>query len=229
MARLLIHVEGQTEETFVNEVLCDHLIGQGYEAVGARLMGNARLRRRRAGIRPWPSAKRDILKHLRQDSGCIATTMVDFYGLPQEGDGAWPGRAQATSADVHEKATRVEHALLESVREEMGPAFNPERFIPFVMIHEFEGLLFSDCTAFGRGIGREDLEPQLRQIREGFSTPEHIDDSPLTAPSKRVEGLVSGYQKPLHGTLAALEIGLARIRAECNHFHRWMLTLESLA
>ena len=33
MARLLVHVEGQTEEAFVNEVLREHLVGVGYESV----------------------------------------------------------------------------------------------------------------------------------------------------------------------------------------------------
>jgi len=51
MPRLLIHVEGQTEEAFVNEVLGDHLLSVGYEYVAARIIGNARLRRRRGGIR----------------------------------------------------------------------------------------------------------------------------------------------------------------------------------
>jgi predicted ATP-dependent endonuclease of OLD family len=51
MARLLIHVEGETEETFVNELLADHLYNHGYEIVSARLLGNARLREKRGGIR----------------------------------------------------------------------------------------------------------------------------------------------------------------------------------
>ena len=96
MARLLIHVEGQTEETFVDEVLRDHLLTKGYETVGARIVGNARLRRQRGGIRPWHSMKRDIIHHLREDPACIATTIVDYYGLPQEGAAAWPGRANAS-------------------------------------------------------------------------------------------------------------------------------------
>jgi hypothetical protein len=45
-----------------------------------------------------------------------------------------------------------------------------------------------------------------------------IDDSPVTAPSKRVARLVRRYEKPLFGTLAALEIGLPTIRRECPHF-----------
>ena len=58
MARLLIHVEGQTEETFVNELLRAHLVTKGYHSVEARIVGNARLRERRGGIRAWPSAKK---------------------------------------------------------------------------------------------------------------------------------------------------------------------------
>jgi hypothetical protein len=49
MARLLVHVEGITEETFVNELLSVYLATRGYESVGARILGNARQRSRRAG------------------------------------------------------------------------------------------------------------------------------------------------------------------------------------
>jgi hypothetical protein len=109
----------------------------------------------------------------------------------------------------------------------MGDRFNLSRFVPFVIMHEFEGLLFSDCAAFSRGIYRPDLEPAFRAIREQFATPEEINDSPDTAPSKRIQGIVTGYQKPLLGVLAVLEIGLTAIRAECPHFDGWLKTLES--
>lgn len=46
MTRLLIHVEGQTEESFVNDILAPHLYGQGFTNVSARLLGNARQRER---------------------------------------------------------------------------------------------------------------------------------------------------------------------------------------
>jgi hypothetical protein len=111
----------------------------------------------------------------------------------------------------------------------MGNRFNSDRFVPFVVMHEFEGLLFSDCASFSRGIGRPDLEVRLQDIRDDFTTPEEINDSPITAPSKRVRDLVPGYEKPLLGVLAVLEIGLLRIRAECPHFDGWLNQLESLA
>ena len=228
MARLLIHVEGQTEESFVNEVLRSHLERAGYEMVSARIIGNARLRPRRGGIRPWPSVRRDIVNHLRQDSGCIATTMVDYYGLPQAGEAAWPGRAESSRLTPDRKANCVEAALQKDLAAEMGINYDARRFVPFVVMHEFEGLLFSDCAAFSKSIGRPELEPRLRQVREQFQTPEDINDSPVTAPSKRITDLVPGYEKPLFGTLAVLEIGLARIRSECPHFDAWLVQLENL-
>ncbi len=229
MARLLIHVEGQTEEDFVNEVLRDQLVTKGYHSVGAWIVGNARLRRHRGGIRPWPSVRKDIINHLKEDSGCIVTTMVDYYGLPQEGSAAWPGRKRAGTLSPIMRARYVEETLLDDLIGEIGDRRNLNRFVPFVIMHEFEGLLFSDCKAFCSSIGHPHLEAHFRAIREQFPTPEDINDSPVSAPSKRIEALVPGYQKPLQGVLAVLDIGLARIRAECPHFNGWLEKLESLA
>jgi len=227
MARLLVHVEGQTEETFVNEVLWPHLCGRGFTSVSARLVGNTRQRNRRGGIRGWDSVRKDILNHLKEDTGCLATTMVDYYGLPKSGEKAWPGREEAGRLPFPRKAPTVQNALLADIRGAMGAGFNPARFVPYVMMHEFEGLLFSDCERFAAGIGRPDLAPTFQAIRDAFNSPEEIDDSPVTAPSKRVEGLFSGYQKPVLGTLAARAIGLDAIRMECPLFRQWLERLEA--
>jgi hypothetical protein len=169
------------------------------------------------------------MNHLKEDPGCVATTLVDYYALPQGDSGGWPGRAQSKDLrTIEEKAHCVQHALLRDLVTEMGDRFNPRRFVPFVVMHEFEGLLFSDCAAFSRGIYRPELEGDFREIREQFVTPEEINDSPDNAPSKRIESLVPGYQKPFLGVLAALEVRLDRIRAECPHFDGWLRDLESL-
>jgi hypothetical protein len=228
ITRLLVHVEGQTEETFINEVVAPHLLATGYTSVGARIVGNARLRSRRGGIRAWPAVRMDIVKHLRGDFGCAATIMVDYYRLPATGAGAWPGRAGGQNLTTQEKASRVENALLDDMADAMGSEFESKRFVPFVVMHEFEGLLFSECAAFAAAIGRADLVPRLLAIRHGFETPEDINDSESTAPSKRVQILAPEYEKPIFGVLAALEIGLTRIRTECPHFHKWLTILESL-
>ena len=223
MTRLLVLVEGETEETFVNAVLAPHLHNFGYTNIGARLLGNARQRARRGGIRGWSSACRDLERHLRQDRAAAVALMADYYALPQSGPRAWPGRAASAGA------TAVETALQESVARRMGGGFDRDRFLPLVMMHEFEAMLFSDCVAFGTAIGRPDLIPDFQAIRDGFENPEDIDDSPDTAPSKRIEALFPDYEKPLMGSLAALEIGLERIRAECPHFRGWLERLEARA
>lgn len=227
MARLLVHVEGETEETFVNEILASRLYEFGYTVVSARSLGNSRQRERRGGIRSWNAVRGDILRHLTEDATCLATTMVDFYALPSTPPSAWPGRDSPSNLPYLERARLIEDALSADICKELGCSIDQSRFLPYVMMHEFEGLLFSDCERFGQGIGMPELTPHFQAIRDQFTTPEEINDSPITAPSKRVAELVRGYQKPFHGNLAALEIGLDAIRNECPHFRTWLEKLEA--
>jgi len=229
MDRLRVLVEGQTEEMFVRELLGPHLCRLGYSSVDAKIMGNARLRTQRGGVRGWQETKRDIVRHLRQDRGVIVTTMVDYYALPQGSSAhrAWPGRSDANSQPVERRAATVESAIAADVLTEMGNSWDSSRFVPFVVMHEFESLLFSDCAAFARGIGRPDVEPDFSSIRKVFKSPEEIDDSPRTHPSRRVAALVPDYEKPFHGNLAAVAIGLESIRRECHHFRGWLDRLEA--
>ena len=202
MPRLLVHVEGETEESFVNGVLRPHLVsGFGYTVVSARLLGNPRQRSKRGGVRSWKGVRREIVAHLHEDAETISTTMVDFYGMPQTDPHDWPGRAQANGMPFERKAEVVEEALALDVAAVAGGP--QERFLPFVVMYEYEGLLFSDPNRFAEAVGRKDLTAEFQAIRNRFSTPEEINDSPATAPSKRVESLVPRYQKPLMGTLAA--------------------------
>lgn len=127
IARVLIHVEGQTEETYVNELLAGHLEGFG-QFVSARILGNPRARSRRGGIVGWDSAARDITAHLKGDPTCFATLMVDYYGLPQREQRAWPGRAEAARKPFADKLPTVQRALRDDIARLMGESFNPDRF-----------------------------------------------------------------------------------------------------
>ena len=102
------------------------------------------------------------------------------------------------------------------------------RCIPYVQMHEFEGLLFSDPQALAASINKVRLSPKFTEIREQFSPPEDINDSPMSAPSKRITDLYSQYEKPTAGSIAALEIGLPKIRNECPLFDKWLTHLEKL-
>ncbi len=170
----------------------------------------------------WSAVRREIVRHLKEDRGCAATTMVDYYGLPTD----WPGRAAAVAPA--NRAGIIEDALLADLRGAMGARFDPARFVPYVAMHEFEAMLFSDCRQFARGVDQPGLAPKFQAIRDSFATPEEIDDSPDTAPSKQISKLIPGYRKPVSGLLAAQAIGLPRIRRECPHFSDWLDRLERL-
>lgn len=219
MSRLLIHVEGQTEETFVNSILAPHLHEYGFTKIGARLLGNARARERRGGIRSWDVARKEIDLHLAGDVGCVATTMVDYYALPDN----WPGKTTSLALPFEERGAHLQSALAQDFAIFSSRA---QRFVPFVLMHEFEALLFSDCQAFGHAVGQSQKIAEMEAIRAAFPTPEHINNSPLTAPSKRMLGIIPGYQKPLYGAVGALGIGLPKIKAECPHFRSWIEKLE---
>lgn len=226
MSRLLIHVEGETEETFVDEVLAPHLYNFGYSLVSARLLGNARMRAKRGGIKSWISVRDEILNHLRADVGCLSTIMVDYYALPQKDSSNWPQREASNALLFEEKPKVIQDAIHADICSQMGAGFNLDRFIPYIMMHEFEGLLFSDPEKLAASMGEASLRDSFAAIKANFSTPEHINDSPLTAPSKRILKLYPRYEKPLMGTLAVLEIGLDTIRRECPFFNTWITQLE---
>ena len=223
MQRILVHVEGYTEKDFVNTVLAPHLCHVGYTTVSARLLGNARQKNRRGGIKSWDSVRRSILNHLREDEDALATTMVDYYGLPH----TWPGReAAGRQTTLTERAATVEQAILDDVLREIG---HPQRLVPYVVMHEFEGLLFSNPDRFAQSIGKPDLASEFQAIRGEFQTPEDINDSPDTAPSKRVRKLYPRYQKRPMGVAAMQKIGLDAVREACPLFNGWVEALEQRA
>ena len=227
MRRLLVHVEGPTEETFVNSVLGPHLGCRGYSSVAARLMGDARPRSRRGGL-SWQSVRKGILRHLKQDPQVVATTMVDYYGMPQSRSKQWPGRVEAASLPFFQKAETIRNALARDISEGMGNSFNPRRFIPYVSMHEFEALLFSDCTGFADSVGLPEIGNEMERILALFGSPEEIDDSYTTAPSKRIQDLLPSYDKVAMGAVAIGDIGLDDIRRHCPNFACWLSRLEAV-
>ena len=227
--RLLVHVEGQTERTFVETVLGPHLCNAGYSSVRARLIGNARASFRRGGALSWQTVREGILNHLKDDRQAIVTTMVDYYGMPQGGQRAWPGRVEARTRRLAQRAAVVQRALADDIANHMESSFDQRRFISYVSMHEFEALLFSDCARFAESVGHPDVASRMEAILIEFGDPEAIDDSQETAPSKRILQLLPSYRKPAMGAIAIQNIGLATIRSRCANFSDWLGRLEAAA
>ncbi len=218
MIRLHVIAEGPTEETFVKELLAPHLFEKGVVAVPI-LIGKS------GGNVSYARLKRDSVLYLKTDPTAYCTTFIDYYGLGR----GFPAKDTIGEHDSpSEKKRKLEEAISGDIEASLGKHHDASHFIPYVQMYEFEGLLFSDPARFAEGIGMRDLEAKFRTIHDRFATPEHINDSRTTAPSKRVAVLCPGYSKEFQGNLAALEIGLPAIQRACPLFSAWVARLERL-
>jgi hypothetical protein len=140
----------------------------------------------------------------------------------------FPGNAAQTNLLSIEKAKRIEQAIKSDICN-LIPSYRPDvRLLPYIQLHEYEGLLFSDPSAFAFAIQRPELAAQFQRIRADFETPEDINDRSETAPSKRVLKVFPSYRKVLDGTVAARAVGINAMRESCPHFREWIERLQTL-
>lgn len=216
MNRVRILVEGQTEETFVNDIISPHLNQMG-------VYPYAFLFRKKGGSFAYQRARKEILNSLKEDTALVCTIMVDFYGIPMD----WPGRTESQSfQNYQDKAQKIEQALSEDIIAQMGVSWNRSQFIPYVQMHEFEALLFSDTSILAASSSK--VSAQLENILQSFSSPEEINDNYQTCPSRRIKQHIENYVKTVDGIIAARKIGLPKMRQKCQHFNDWITKLENL-
>lgn len=201
MERLAIVVEGRTEVEFVNQVLAIHLLAKDVLAIPLALHGNVSVPRLSARMAD------EVWNFDR------VTSLVDFYGFRDKG-----------SATV----TDLERQIRQSVMARLRRPVDESRIIPYVQQYEFEGLLFSDAGAFTALPGvTESVVDRLAGIRAAFASPEEINDSETTVPSRRIAQVITEYDKTADGPTVALAIGLPVIRRECPRFRQWIERLGS--
>ena len=212
MSRVLVFVEGQTEETFVRDLLVPYFSRLGIYLTPILAQTSPG---HKGGIVSYGKVKHQLTRLCRQDQGAYVTTMMDYYGLPND----FPG-LDGHVPDAHEQVMRLEQALQQDI--------DAPNFIPNLMLHEFEALLFSAPEKIAEWLDDQALLAPMAAIRAAFATPEHINNSPQTAPSKRILTLVPHYKKTVDGPLIAEDIGLDAIRAQCPHFNNWIERLLAL-
>jgi hypothetical protein len=219
MRRVLILVEGQTEERFVKSILQPHLLTFSVHAE-PKIVTTKRVKSGadfKGGVTSFGKVEHDIRLLLGNTNAALITTMLDYYGLPND----FPGQRQLQGSNSRDRAKELETALESHFQ--AAP-----RFLAYLMIHEFEALLFSAPTALAQVMNDPSAGTHLQSIRNSFATPEDINDDPVTKPSARVLDRFPGYQKVLHGPNTLSRIGLATIRRECTHFDEWVTKLETL-
>ena len=211
MAKLAIICEGKTERNFVEELLKPHLAKYAVSVECVEI-----------GTTCSQSGGNVSLERVLYDAQLLlkeheyVTTLVDFYRL---GDG-WCEVApcdQSMSSD--EQARFVENVALQVAKSKLEIENLDRRLIFNVLMHEFEGLLFTDVSAIVRVTRARGAEKSLVAIADGFATPEDINTGRNTAPSKRLVNCKANYGKIVHGTRIAKEIGISAIREKCPHFN----------
>lgn len=222
MIRCYVVCEGQTEETFIRNVIAPILAYQQIYLI-ARLIPTSKTSK--GGALTYERVRKFIINSLKEDF-VFVTTFFDLYAL----DNHFPNFTESQKQiDVYEKVTALEQAFKNDIIQE-NASFTPQ-FFPYIQPYEFEGLLFSDITKLTEIETNWSLATTALQIIcNSVETPEHINDSPQTAPSKRLANHLKNphYRKTLHGTLAIEAIGIDTLIAECRHFKQWYNQLLEL-
>ncbi|MCQ2233343.1 MAG: DUF4276 family protein [Paludibacteraceae bacterium] len=222
----IIHVlcEGQTEQGFVEDVLKPYLIANGCAAVKSVLVTTNKKKNAYGGMVSYSHAYNDLQIMLGSNKDGkyekhIFTTMFDLYALPND----FPGYDKSHSiTDRYDRVSAFERAFSEAI--------DSDRFIPYIQLHEYEALVFCGLDYLKEMY--KDIDKNIETLKAELAAvgnPELVNDSPKTAPSKRIIKAIEGdmknhynYDKPKAGKFVAEKVGVAELRTKCRHFNEWI-------
>ena len=224
MKRVLLLVEGPTEEAFANRVLRPHLSSYGVHIEKPSLLRTKEPPAGspyKGGVTTFGRLERDVGR-LLHDTNAVVTTLIDFYGLPDD----FP--KIDTINTVSKAAQQV--SILEDA---FAQAINHPRFRPFLTLHEFEALVFAAPAVAAEHLSIPALAQNLAGQVVQCGGAEGVNNHPSTCPSRRLAATVEQlgqrrYSKVGDGPDIVAKAGLATVRAACPHFGEWLAWLENL-
>jgi hypothetical protein len=216
VSRLLqILVEGPTEKQFVSELIYPYFLSLGISNIRTITIETSP-GFKGGDVRYEARYKPNIQKLLSGREDMIVTSLIDYYRLRND----FPNYSQSRTLPFPEqRVSLIEQGCFADIGD--------NRFIPYIQLHEFEGLLFSSQNGFIEYFPdlRATNKRELIETVEQFSNPELINDRPDYAPSVRLQRLIPNYEKPLFGPLIALENGFDVLLEKCPRFNNWIETL----
>ena len=136
MKNIYVYCEGSTEESFVNNILNPYLapseifvypiVCRTSQKRGIKYTG---------GVSRYGKIRFELSQLCKEHHNEIVTTMLDYYGLPQDTPGY-----HTEEGDLYQKIEKIETAVCQDIGLP-NLHFN-------LTVHEFEGLLFSQPSAF---------------------------------------------------------------------------------
>lgn len=216
MKNVYIYCEGPTEESFINEILYPYFFNTGIVVYPIICTTKRTVNKKyKGGVSDYAKIKKELTMLCKQHHNEYVTTMFDYYAMPDNTPGL-----DCTEPDIHERINHIE-SIIDADINERNCNFH-------FMLHEFEGILFSKPDSFAL-IADADVVADIQTIRDSYQTPEHINNSPETAPSKRLESLIPNYAKVKNGTLLSKDMGIDIIMGQCPHFREWIQKIVSLS
>lgn len=176
--RLYLFAEGRTEQTFADEVLRPHLAHHNVFLHPAVMIANSRSKRKtnRGGGRAYKPMNDDIIRFTSMEKGADVrfTTMIDYYAIADD----FPGMAESAKLShlPYERIKALERAWYDDQPD--------RRFMPFIILHEYETILFSGPEELALYYPERDKEINaLCRIASDAGNIELINSGPQTAPS----------------------------------------------
>jgi hypothetical protein len=219
MRELYIFCEGQTEQGFCSRVLQPHFFPEHDGRVHSVRIAHSRRKGVicRGGVNNYQIIKNDILRFFRAHTrpNVLFTTLIDLYALPND----FPGKASNVRNPNNPRP------YVESLELALTNDLNENRFIPHLQLHEFETLIFAEPDVLKLSYQGIDAGVEiLKQIASEVGDIEKINDSPQSAPSKRIINYIPQYEhdKTTVGPDAVESIGMEKLIECCEHFAGWI-------
>lgn len=213
MKRIYVYCEGQTEEAFVKRLLYPHFIAKDIYLIPIICRTKEGPQGiHKGGIVDYNKVVKEVKRYCTQHPNEIVTSFIDYYGLnnlPQI------------------VASSNKYSLIENLESNFSNDVGCNNLIPYISLHEFESLLFSDPAQFSY-LSANAVVKFNEILAEFENNPEFVNNGKDTAPSKRILKEISNYGKILDGNRIAEHISLAKIRQHCHHFSQWIAKLENI-
>ncbi len=146
-----------------------------------------------------------IIYYIKRANYPIVTTLIDYYGIKYKGN--------KTAEEIEKEICNIKN-------------YN-NIIIPYLQVHELEALLFSDIDSIIKIKKANDAQiKNLKEIQKKYKNPEDINDSPQTAPSKRLEQIFDDYGKIVDSNLIFDEIPINIIKQKCPRFGKWLDNID---
>ncbi|WP_020392660.1 DUF4276 family protein [Kribbella catacumbae] len=212
--QIAIVVEGQTESAFVSEILAPYLQPMNVYVTPvivktSRLADGTTFK---GGGMVWKHYDNDIRRLLRASHLRCVSILVDFYAYPRNA----PGADCCARPHRPRRCTELRIAA-------MADAVADPRFVPHVVLHEFETWVIAAAMETSHVLGDQAVAKRLQvQAQSVEGDVELLNDSSATAPSKRVLKSWPDYDKVTDGIEVIREAGLPVVMERCPGLSTWV-------